>query len=296
MTDSRRVRLTVGIAALVVIVVASSSRQRLSLPLERSSVGHFLGDAGAIAFGVAGVIAIALIVLTAARLRRKKPEDERVDEQPYGRWARLAAALVALAIVAIPVVLIVAARHHGAGQTQAPPAVSPPSISGHSNAPTVSNAATPIAIGVLLAAVVAFVVVLWMWRRHVASAEIPKQTDVPTMTPDDVVVATALSGATALQDFRDPRQAILACYTAMRAALLRFGLPAREADTPTDFLLRVMKTGVATNSARELTALFHEARFSTHPMTTRHRRQAEDALHEIARSISGREHIGGDGS
>lgn len=288
MTVSRRTRLAIGIVALLLVAVASDSRQRLSLPLERSAVGRVLGDAGAIAFGVAGVMALALLLTMAARLRRKKPEEERVDDRPHSRLARFAASLAAVAMIVIPVVLIVAARHHGARQTQSPPTVSPSAIRGRSNTPTVPDA-TSIAIGAVVGAAFVVALVWWLWRRRFARDDLIAPAGIPTMTPDDVAAATALSGAMALENFRDPRRAILACYTAMRAALVRFGLPARAADTPTDFLLRVTTTEVAAVSVRELTTLFHEARFSTHPMTITHRSQAEDALREIARSISDHE-------
>jgi hypothetical protein len=280
-------RVALATAALAVVVVASSSRHRLALPVERSSLGRSLGTVGAVVFGVLGLAVLTLVVSTLAllaRRRRNNPEDEHVDVlPPNSRWARVAALLAAVALLAIPVSLVVAAGHGHVGQPQPTPANSPPPTEqpAGSSEPQVIHAA-PIAAAVIGALLIAALVGYLLWRRRSVEAA---ETEEPAARPASPAAAAALSGATALRDFRDPRQAILACYAAMRAALLRSGVPANAADTPTDFLLRVATTGVATSSVHRLTALFHEARFSAHPMTSADRREAESALHEIARSI-----------
>jgi hypothetical protein len=279
-------RVALATAALAVVVVASSSRHRLALPVERSSLGRSLGTVGAVVFGVLGLAVLTLVVSTLALLarRRKNPEDEHVVElPPNSRWARVAALLTAVALLAIPVSLVVAAGHGHVGQPQPTPANSPPPATqpAGSSEPQVIHAA-PIAAAVIGALLIAALIGYLLWRRRSVEAA---ETEEPAARPASPAAAAALSGATALRDFRDPRQAILACYAAMRAALLRSGVPANAADTPTDFLLRVATTGVATSSVHRLTALFHEARFSAHPMTSADRREAESALHEIARSI-----------
>jgi hypothetical protein len=288
MNESARGRVALATVALVVVVVASSSRHRVSLPLERSAVGRYLGDVGAIVFGATGLLAVALLVtMTAliARRKRRNPEGELVEDRPHGRWVRLGAWLIVLAMFVLPASLVIAARHRSASQSPLAPLAPPPTISGRPEVSAVPNA-TPIAVAALVAAVlVAAALALWAWRRsRNAGAEAAEPSGSSTTTPDDAATAATMSAVTALHDFRDPRQAILASYAAMRAALLRAGVPARAADTPTEFLLRVTTSGAAP-SARQLTALFHEARFSEHPMTSTHRRQAEAALHQIASSL-----------
>jgi hypothetical protein len=280
-------RVALATSALAVVVVASSSRHRLVLPVERSDLGRSLGTVGAVVFGVLGLAALTLVLSTLAllaRRRRRRPEDEHVDElPPNSRRARVAALLTAIALLAIPVSLVVAAGHGHVGQPQPTPASPPPPAKqpAVSSEPQVIHA-VPIAAAVIGALLTAALIGYLLWRRRSVEA---RETEEPAASPASPAAAAALSGATALHDFRDPRQAILACYAAMRAALLRSGVHANAADTPTDFLLRVAATGVATSSIHRLTALFHEARFSAHPMTSADRREAESALHEIARSV-----------
>lgn len=290
MNESARGRVALATVALVVVVIAASSRHRVSLPLERSAVGRYLGDVGAIAFGVAGLLAVVLLVtMTAliARRKRRNPDGELVEDRPYSGWARLGAWLIVLAMFVLPASLVIAARHRGgAGQSPLAPAAPAPTISGHPDVSAVPNATPIAAVALVAVALVVAAAALWVWRRRRnPSAGAAEPDGTSTTTPDAAAAAATMSGVAALHDFRDPRQAILASYAAMRAALLRAGVPARAADTPTEFLLRLTTSGAVALSARQLTALFHEARFSEHPMTSTHRRQADAALHQIASSL-----------
>ncbi|MDV3221730.1 DUF4129 domain-containing protein [Intrasporangium sp.] len=79
-----------------------------------------------------------------------------------------------------------------------------------------------------------------------------------------------------------PRNAIVAAWVALEAAAGAAGLPRHPAETSTEYVARVLATWeVDPRSLRELSALYREARFSTHPLTETHRRRAITALSAI---------------
>ena len=91
--------------------------------------------------------------------------------------------------------------------------------------------------------------------------------------------------------FDDAKAAIIACYVAMEESLERAGTARAAADTPDELLARAAGSGlVRTGAAARLTALFYEARFSSHPMPLEQRDEAQRALAELADSLRDLEH------
>ncbi|MEV6068773.1 DUF4129 domain-containing protein [Nocardia sp. NPDC052001] len=88
---------------------------------------------------------------------------------------------------------------------------------------------------------------------------------------------------------QDPRTAIIACYVAMERGLAQ----AREvaplaSDTPSEVLARAFDRGFLHDaSARELVALFEEARFSPHSMLEWQRMRAEQLLRIVLADLQG---------
>jgi uncharacterized protein DUF4129 len=73
----------------------------------------------------------------------------------------------------------------------------------------------------------------------------------------------------------------------MEESLARAGTARVAADTPDELLARAADQGlVRGNAAARLTALFYEARFSSHPMPLGQRDEAQRALAELADSLS----------
>jgi hypothetical protein len=69
----------------------------------------------------------------------------------------------------------------------------------------------------------------------------------------------------------------------MEDALAASGVPRHASDSPADLLTRAADAGFAPGpAAPRLTALFREARYSSHPMDGAHREAAAGALEEIA--------------
>jgi hypothetical protein len=72
----------------------------------------------------------------------------------------------------------------------------------------------------------------------------------------------------------------------MEQSLAGAGTARAVADTPDELLARAAGLGlVRTGAAARLTALFYEARFSSHPMLLAQRDEAQQALAELADSL-----------
>ena len=104
------------------------------------------------------------------------------------------------------------------------------------------------------------------------------------------------SGRSALRTVDDARAAIIACYLAMENSLAERGAARGLADTPDELLARATGTGlVRGTAAARLTALFYEARFSSHPLDRGQRDAAERALDELAAALAETEPSGAGG-
>jgi len=95
------------------------------------------------------------------------------------------------------------------------------------------------------------------------------------------------SGRSALRTVDDARAAIIACYVAMENSMAERGAARGIADTPDELLARARQSGIVRGTAAaRLTALFYEARFSSHPLDQRQREAAEQALDELAAALA----------
>jgi uncharacterized membrane protein YedE/YeeE len=95
------------------------------------------------------------------------------------------------------------------------------------------------------------------------------------------------SGRSVLRTVEDVRAAIIACYVAMEDSLAERGAARAAADTPDELLARATRSGIVRGPAAErLTALFYEARFSSHPLDGGERAAAEQALDELAAALA----------
>jgi hypothetical protein len=95
------------------------------------------------------------------------------------------------------------------------------------------------------------------------------------------------SGRSALRTVDDARAAIIACYLAMETHLAERGAARGAAGTPGELLTRATERGLVRGTAAgRLTALFYEARFSSHPLGHQQRDAAERALDELAADLA----------
>jgi Domain of unknown function (DUF4129) len=94
------------------------------------------------------------------------------------------------------------------------------------------------------------------------------------------------SGRAALHIVDDARAAIIACYLAMEDSLATAGTARAAAETPDELLARATSSGLLRGpAAAGLTALFYEARFSTHPLSGTAKADATAALDEISAEL-----------
>jgi hypothetical protein len=139
-------------------------------------------------------------------------------------------------------------------------------------------------IALLVAALLIAMILIWQRRRYLARlARSDRVVDEETDTPADPASAAGAidSGRRAMRDLDDARAAIIACYLAMEESMAEAGAVRGAAETPDELLARIAHL-VNTAAAASLTGLFYEARFSTHPMSAKHRDAAERALAELA--------------
>lgn len=101
--------------------------------------------------------------------------------------------------------------------------------------------------------------------------------DADGLTAADTALADAHA---ALAAGGDPREVVIACWVRLEAAAEAAGQGRRPAETATDVARRWLGAGAGADRAAvdTLAALFHEARYSTHPVTDEQRARARAAL------------------
>jgi hypothetical protein len=149
-----------------------------------------------------------------------------------------------------------------------------------------------ILYGLLIVALVAAVVLSVWWSRRFRLSVGTRSDDFIAEDPEDLREAVE-SGRSALRSVDDARAAIIACYVAMENSLAERGTARAVADTPDELLARATASGlVRGTAAARLTALFYEARFSSHPLDRGQRDAAEQALDELAAMLTERSGAG----
>jgi len=139
--------------------------------------------------------------------------------------------------------------------------------------------------GLLVVLLIVAVVLSILWSRRLQKPSRPVHEFIAE-DPEDLREAVE-SGRSALRAIDDARAAIIACYLAMEASLAERGTARAVADTPDELLARATASGlVHGTAASRLTALFYEARFSSHPLDRRQRDAAEQALDELAADLT----------
>ncbi len=124
------------------------------------------------------------------------------------------------------------------------------------------------------------------WARRLRPSIGSREDGFIAHDSDDLREAVE-SGRSALRTVDDARAAIIACYVAMENSMAERGAARGIADTPDELLGRARQSGIVRGTAAaRLTALFYEARFSSHPLDQRQREAAEQALDELAAALA----------
>jgi Domain of unknown function (DUF4129) len=226
-----------------------------------------------------GAAAAAAVITTVISRRRLAAEAEDDDEEPDAgepgsRLLRIALLLTPLAVLGA-LIFAIAIRPPPEPQPQEqvapPPAGAPADRAGDGN----DWGIVAFAGGALVATAL-FGSALWGARAHRTRGIEPLRGPAadPAAAVDDALAA--------LDAETDPRRSIVAAYVRMERALDAAGLGRREPEAPREYLARVAGAlrGDA-RAARRLTALYEEARFSTHPLDEGMRAEAVAALHAL---------------
>jgi hypothetical protein len=262
--------------------------------------GPLHGDPVAVGLALEIVLGIMLVIT----LRRLAPgaQARAINAAQAGAVAvklrRVLVFVLSAGMVAVAVTLIVGVHRHlfsgparaRSGQGGSAPSVSAPAGTrpgGHSFFPAL-HLHVPFAVvyGLLVLIFLGLVAVRVWWARSFRSAG--PRTAYRYLGKDSRDLREAVeSGRSALYAIDEARAAIIACYVAMETSLADRGAARAIADTPDELLLRATASGIVRGTAAaRLTALFYEARFSSHPLDQRERDAAGQALGELAAGLA----------
>jgi Domain of unknown function (DUF4129) len=165
------------------------------------------------------------------------------------------------------------------------PSVSPPALAPQ-RLSTLHVSLAAVLYGLIVMVLLAAVVLSIWWARRFRPSGESRGHGFIAEDPEGLREAVE-SGRSALRAIDDARAAIIACYLAMEASLAERGAARAIADTPDELLARAQATGlVRGTAAARLTALFYEARFSSHPLDRSQRDAAAHALDELAAALA----------
>lgn len=219
----------------------------------------------------------------------------RAASGPAARLRPLLSAAIVTGLIAIPLATLVALL----AQVARPRRFRLPGNAGHATRPATPGGHRPLhatsatldfrylLIAALAVAILVAAILIWRQRRNrrdpAGEFTDPDETDIGTRAE----IARAVDfGRMALRELDDARAAIIRCYLAMEGSLAEAGAARGIAETPDELLGRAVAAGlVHAGPAGRLTALFYEARFSTHPMPLSRREEAEQALAELATTL-----------
>ncbi|MEV6137156.1 DUF4129 domain-containing protein [Nocardia sp. NPDC051990] len=257
---------------------------------------------------VSMVILIAGVIASQHRLPLAMPEVDRDAERGPGLLGRTGLLVLgALAVVSLIIAAASAIFFVGFGGRGAPaPSAAPHETTIHTSHAAVTGPATPdsaptphltgtallvaglAAIALVGAALVGLIVVAVAGQRKPRTVPVPVPPAAPTVV-GSLARAAEMGLAAMNMPGQDPREAIIACYVAMERGLSfdRAAAPLAS-DTPMEVLARAFERGALHDaSARELVALFEEARFSPHSMLEWQRMRAEQLLRIVLADLQG---------
>jgi Domain of unknown function (DUF4129) len=198
-------------------------------------------------------------------------------------------------LVAVPVALLLAVplRTHPRPQTlprqRGPtgPPVHPSGRPAPHGSPAIHIPLSAVLYALLVVALVAGIVMCAVVLRRR-----PPATSYPEAAPDAGAERAGLqaaveSGRRALRAVDDAQAAIIACYLSMERTLAGAGAARDAADSPDELLAKAAGAGLIRGAAAtRLTALFCEARFSSHRLGPHQRDSARAALHDLADDLA----------
>jgi hypothetical protein len=268
----RRNLLLAGVVAGLIALVAVASRGHA--PAGGGGT-HGLDSKLIWEFVLLAVLALFIISFPIAAWVVLTTRLETVASQKKRRQRTVRTILVFLTLLMIAVV--VAVLRADGDHSKPKPVATPPGGAG-ANTRNKPGAHIPFdwlpAIIMLSVALVGAAVVAYLMFRK-----------PPRRQPTEVELAAQLSAVLddSIDDLYrelDPRKAVIATYARMETTLAGAGLPRAAAETPLEYLGRVLRELLHTSAdaVARLTSLFERAKFSTHEIDSGMKNDAIDAL------------------
>jgi len=279
--------------ALLIILGLAGLRGAVATPRWNGPLRH---DGPVIGLALEAVL-VVLLVITLRRRSAARKAAAVSGAQPYDVAVKLRmvlGAVLGVGIVAVAVAIILGLHLHAFSPVpsrllpSARPRVSLKAPSGPrpEHLPSIHVSLTAVLYALLIAALVAGVLLSVWWSRRFGLPTGTREDGFVVEDSEDLREAVE-SGRSALRSVDDARAAIIACYVAMENSLAERGTARTVADTPDELLARATRSGVVRGTAAaRLTALFYEARFSSHALSRGPRDAAERALDELATALA----------
>ncbi|WP_084495446.1 DUF4129 domain-containing protein [Nocardia shimofusensis] len=249
------------------------------------------------------VVLLAGVLASRHRLPLSMPEPEHETEPLNFRWGRngliVLAALAGLGLILMAVSALLLVRI-GGGAPTAPSGRDLPSGDQPTGTPTLGPGTTTqltgaelrlaiVAAVVLVAVACLGLVVVGITARRPPAPSAPAEAPIGPTEQESLARAAEMGLAAMSAPGQEPRTAIIACYVAMEHGLASDRTAAPKAsDTPMEVLARAFASGkLHDTSAKELVAMFEEARFSPHAMLEWQRMRAEQLLRIVLADLQG---------
>jgi Domain of unknown function (DUF4129) len=284
----RSLRLVVVGSALLALLalVAFASRSGFGSHSSNATPSSGFTDWAFSSFVVLFVAAIPLTIygyLSSAGdfVRRKRPSYRR----------RMLRSLGGLAFVLLAVVLFTYVRRHHTGGFHLDLRAFQGAAHGHHGAaPAHRSPAFQWPVALIGGAVWVAIIVGWYTARRRLRRYRPAPAGIADATLAADVAGTIGEAIGDLEAEPDARRAVIAAYARMEGVLARHGLRREPAETPLEYLRRVLLGLTARGDAvQSLTRLFEEARFSRHEIDATMKQDAIGALRTIRDDLAGAE-------
>jgi hypothetical protein len=261
-----------GGAVVALVLLASLAGHH---PAWSTGVGRRSFVGGASGYVLTVLLLVVAVAVVAAYVRLARQRRERLKRSDL----RNALALLVGILIAL---LLIRGLHHGqSGGGPGHPVPATPAHGGGGSHGIHWSDAKWILVLPLLA----------LLGLAAASFTLARRRRAPAPRPDEpvaeAVVAVLDEALDDLGDERDPRRAVIAAYARMEDVLAEHGLGRRPAETPYEYLARVLTDLRASErSARRLTELFERAKFSTHEVSERMRADAVGCLSRLRAEVA----------
>jgi hypothetical protein len=225
-------------------------------------------------------LALAVGLFLAAVMRIWRDEELGARRRRVRWWERLVITLVYATIASAAVAALVAVHGKLVSRLVRVQGRRGRGIAGRHRRPTAPEHVhwsffAAVAVGALLGALV----LALLYRRE-------RGDDLRRASAGDALDRAAAAGIEELEAEPDPRRAVIRCYAAMEGSLTESGVPRQAAETPFEYLGRLLGTleGGAHAAAR-LTPLFERAKFSRHEIDEAMRHDALEVVRSLRREL-----------